>query len=488
MSQSNVNEEPIENKDNEEKTIVEEEESEEEAEPIISDDELEISDTNKVAYSGKTLSELVSTNKNIQRVLKLPLITLRNQEVYYSFSEKNRERCLKLIENILHDYNSYAEYATHMFGCIKLEETMISEAISCFEKALDLNKENLKYLVNLGRIHYLSGNHKQALTYFSKAIKKSPKYWKTYYWTALTIYYMKKRTPEACSSAIDIMLECPTASRHTEILSLIAFLCREKGDYYSASEALKKATDIDSSNIELLKDLGFDYISQGSEELAFTALGKALTYNNFHTPSLLGAAYIIQNNGDFDVALTKYRFATNSCNYSGMVWNNIGMCYYGKGKYIAAISCLKKADYLTPQNWEILFNMGLAYNGLTQYASAYQYISAALNLQPKNPFIFESLAVVLTNLEDFDNARKAYKRAILMDKSKTAGFRLNFAIFEYKRKKHEESKLLLNEYQKLIEEGSKVDLVSTFISKHKVLLIKNYFRRLPTWQVDFVNY
>lgn len=68
------------------------------------------------------------------------------------------------------------------------------------------------------------------------------------------------------------------------------------------------------------------------------------------------------------------------------------MCFYGKGKYIAAISCLKKADYLIPQNWEILFNMGLAYNGLAQYASAYQYISTALNLQPKKAFIFEALA------------------------------------------------------------------------------------------------
>jgi Bardet-Biedl syndrome 4 protein len=30
------------------------------------------------------------------------------------------------------------------------------------------------------------------------------------------------------------------------------------------------------------------------------------------------------------------------------LWNNIGMCFYGKKMYIASIACLKKALYLDP--------------------------------------------------------------------------------------------------------------------------------------------
>lgn len=258
------------------------------------------------------------------------------------------------------------------------------------------------------------------------------------------------------------LFTCPSASKNSEILSLIAFFCREKGDFFSASEALKKASDIDISNIDLLKELGYDYLKLGSEELAFGAFGKALTFNNSHIPSIVGASYIIQNNGDYDVALTKYRHAVNICNYSGAIWNNIGMCFYGKGKYITAISCLKKADYLIPQNWEVLFNIGLAYNGLTQYASAYQYISAALNLQPKNTNILEALGVVLTHLGDINNARKAFQKAISIDKGKTPGFYLNFAIFEYKNNLIEESKTLLGQYFNIIENGSKVDIETSY--------------------------
>uniref|UniRef100_A0A0K0E476 TPR_REGION domain-containing protein n=1 Tax=Strongyloides stercoralis TaxID=6248 RepID=A0A0K0E476_STRER len=462
MNQQNEHETNNNNDTEENKKSEDEEEVEEDSEPLISEDELELSPRRKMNSSKKNINELVLNNKNIQHVLKLPYIFSNNQEIYFLNCEKNLTKCKQLIEENLNDSKLYNEYAIQMSGFININNLDVSNAISCFEIAHKLNRQNVKHLMNLGRINYLFGNHSQALTYFTKIIQMAPNNWKAYCWEALTLYYQNKKSYEGCNKAIEVLLTCPSASKNSEILSLIAFFCREKGDFFSASEALKKASDIDISNIDLLKELGYDYLKLGSEELAFGAFGKALTFNNSHIPSIVGASYIIQNNGDYDVALTKYRHAVNICNYSGAIWNNIGMCFYGKGKYITAISCLKKADYLIPQNWEVLFNIGLAYNGLTQYASAYQYISAALNLQPKNTNILEALGVVLTHLGDINNARKAFQKAISIDKGKTPGFYLNFAIFEYKNNLIEESKTLLGQYFNIIENGSKVDIETSY--------------------------
>ena len=41
------------------------------------------------------------------------------------------------------------------------------------------------------------------------------------------------------------------------------------------------------------------------------------------------------------------------------LWNNIGMCFFGKHRYIASIACLKKALYLDPFEWIISYNLGL---------------------------------------------------------------------------------------------------------------------------------
>jgi len=37
------------------------------------------------------------------------------------------------------------------------------------------------------------------------------------------------------------------------------------------------------------------------------------------------------------------------------------MCFYGKKKYIAAVSCLKKALYLDPFEWITTLNLGLIF-------------------------------------------------------------------------------------------------------------------------------
>ena len=46
----------------------------------------------------------------------------------------------------------------------------------------------------------------------------------------------------------------------------------------------------------------------------------------------------MQQHGDYDVALTKYRLVTQSSPESPHLWNNIGMCFFGKKKYVAVCS------------------------------------------------------------------------------------------------------------------------------------------------------
>lgn len=53
---------------------------------------------------------------------------------------------------------------------------------------------------------------------------------------------------------------------------------------------------------------------------------------------------MMQTHGDFDVAMNKYRVAACAVPESPPLWNNIGMCFFGKKKYVAVsngfFSCL----------------------------------------------------------------------------------------------------------------------------------------------------
>ena len=68
-----------------------------------------------------------------------------------------------------------------------------------------------------------------------------------------------------------------------------------------------------------------------------------------------------------DVALVKYRVAAVQTPNSAQLWNNIGMCFFGKKRYVAAIACLKRALYLDPFEWIISYNLGLVHLNTGQY-------------------------------------------------------------------------------------------------------------------------
>lgn len=53
-----------------------------------------------------------------------------------------------------------------------------------------------------------------------------------------------------------------------------------------------------------------------------------MTYDQHNVKALIAASSIMQDHGDFDVALTKYRVAASVTPESHAMWNNIGynMC------------------------------------------------------------------------------------------------------------------------------------------------------------------
>ena len=53
---------------------------------------------------------------------------------------------------------------------------------------------------------------------------------------------------------------------------------------------------------------------------------------------------------------------------------------------------MKRANYLCPFDWKILYNLGLVHLTMQQYASAFHFLSAAINMRPKMGQLFMLLA------------------------------------------------------------------------------------------------
>merc|ERR1712093_581500 len=230
-------------------------------------------------------------------------------------------------------------------------------------------------------------------------------------------------------------------------------------DYKSAIDVYTEALEFSAENAEVLTTLGILYLRMGENYRAFDYLGNSLTHDPKNAKTILAAGSIIQDHSDMDVALIKYRVAAVQTPNSAQLWNNIGMCFFGKQRYVAAIACLKRALYLDPFEWIISYNLGLVHLNTGQYASAFHYFSASINLKPDFPSSYMYLAITLSRLDDFANACSAYEKANDMESDHM--FHLNFAITLFNRGDAVEAKrqfLLFDDlYSQLDEEQRSSD-------------------------------
>ncbi len=104
-----------------------------------------------------------------------------------------------------------------------------------------------------------------------------------------------------------------------------------------ASQVYLEALEMTPENPELLTSIGSLHIRMGDNDTAFQFLGNALSFDPKNTRAILAMGSITQDKGDHDAALLKYRIAAVYNPNSAQLWNNIGMCFFGKQKYVAVL-------------------------------------------------------------------------------------------------------------------------------------------------------
>jgi Bardet-Biedl syndrome 4 protein len=91
------------------------------------------------------------------------------------------------------------------------------------------------------------------------------------------------------------------------------------------------------------------------------------------------------------------------------------------------------------------FNLGLAHLNTGQYASAFHHLSASVNLKPDFAASYAHMAVVLSRLDDFENACAAYEKAIATETDFM--FELNYTITLMKHGKRKKARRHWTEFK-----------------------------------------
>ena len=370
----------------------------------------------------------------------------RNWQIYSLFSRGDHEECLRLIESQLVECRGQCEYPLYVKGLIFRERGKIQDSLQLFQAATVLNPTNAENLKQVARSLYLLGKHSVAISVYDETEKTSglSNDWEIWHNKGLCYMYLKR-----LDEAIKCFERANQLQRHDMTFMQLARVHTLNQNFEKAIEVYLEALEFSPENAEVLTAVGLLFLRMRKNFKAFEYLGNSLTHDPVNPKTILAAGSIIQDHGDFEVALTKYRISAIKTPNSAELWNNIGICFFDKEKYVAAIACLKRAIFLDPFAWLISFNLGLVHLNTGQYASSFHYLSASINLNPKFAPAYMCLGIALLRMKDPANACQAYEKAVDLD-GEDYMTRLNYAVALNQCGKLQQAQRHLDEYNRLV--------------------------------------
>eukprot|EP00051_Salpingoeca_urceolata_P013722 m.173628 g.173628 ORF g.173628 m.173628 type:complete len:481 (-) comp17874_c0_seq2:36-1478(-) len=375
---------------------------------------------------------------------QLPSYERRNWLIHLAYVRQDFETCEKLVQAQLTESHGLCEFALYVQGLIVRQRGQIQQSLDLFQQAMHLNPNNIEYAKQVARSLFLMGRHLAALEVYEQTADLGLKDWHIFHNQGVCHSHLGN-----FGAAEKCFREALALYKHDNTYIQLSKALLKKGDQAAALQVLEDGFRFSPENTEIMTTLGLLHLDNGRTARAFELFGAALSYDPRDTKALLGAGFVIQSAEDYDVALIKYRVSAVHTPDSPELWNNIGLCFFGKGKHVAAIACLKRAMYFAPFEWMIPFNLGLVHLNTKQYASAFHYLSAAVNLKPDFPHSYMLLGVALSHLGDLHNAQAAFDKAIKLN-STDPSFYLNYAVILFNHDQRQQAAKQLSLYERCV--------------------------------------
>ncbi len=276
--------------------------------------------------------------------------------------------------NLFVSYERSADFH-HNLGSILYDKGHVDEAITQFQKALEIRPNDVEAHNGLGSALLQKGQKDEAIAQFQKALELQPNNAMPHYNLGLALR-RKGQVDEAIiqfKRAVELQTKYPDAHNNLGVVLL------QKGQVDEAITQFQKALELKPDSTMAYDNLGIAFLERGEVDEAIAHLQKALELQ----PANAGAH------------------------------NNLGLALLQKGRVGEAITHCQKALELRPNYPEACYNLGNALVQKSQMREAITCFQKALALQPNDSEIQNQLAWLLATCPDASirNGSKAIQLA-----------------------------------------------------------------------------
>lgn len=329
----------------------------------------------------------------------------------------------------------------------------IQNAISFFEKSLDLNFKNVVALNNLARAYIKMQDFNKAKSALKKARIFNPKYFETYMNYAhiaklestqsdISEFSRKRYLNEQKSYLKQAIKANPNDKR--AYLELGNYYLEQK-DYENAIENFSTALVYDDEYYEAYLGLAIAYIELNNPQKAILALRNAGALNSKSDEISYYLAKMCILDNRFDEA-KDYLLDAVSKSDNPEYYLELGKIYYFKNDYKNAFENFQKtvSQDVRLKNMSQLYNyLGLCYYKNKDLKKALINLQKAVNLEPDNVIYMYNLSLVYKSTRQDDLYQKLYNK-ILRFEPKVAQDYIDLSTIYYDRGQSDIAKTILD--------------------------------------------
>jgi tetratricopeptide (TPR) repeat protein len=317
-----------------------------------------------------------------------------------------------LFLGILLSSYAYAQSAKqlHKEGKIFVKEGDYLEALTYFDKAIELDPSFSDPYISRAEIYEIQGDFEKAAEDYKKLSEIDPKN-ALHSFNAGRIYYKMERYPEAISM-LNLTTELDKKNieaYHLKINALIAY-----DNYRAALVESEKALEI--------KETATNYYYHGIVCMGLPgylnkaewSLRQAISKDKKFDPAYVALAKVLYDKGDLDEGLSISNQAIELNPKNKDAYFIRAKLYHKKSDYPNAINDLSKIIMLYPGNEDAYFLRGTYYQDFKLYQNAVNDFAKVIEINRKNHMAFYNRAISNEKIDALENAAKDYESFIML--------------------------------------------------------------------------
>jgi len=209
-------------------------------------------------------------------------------------------------------------------------------AIEQYEQIVRLEPKAIDSRLLLGRLYILNKQMDKAEAAFKTAVEIQPESEEA----VTNLAYLYNEQGDAAKAAATLN-NVPEAARSAKLYSALGYTYEHQRQYKKAIEAYRKAVEIDKENLDAVRGLAQNLLSDGQLEAALEQYKNVIEEDPQDAQAQLRIAEIQRRLGKLDAALESLKKAQGMVQDSLEVPYNFALVYAAQGRYEDAIASLQ---------------------------------------------------------------------------------------------------------------------------------------------------